>query len=101
MSEASDFDIVLNGLKETHNKGSREDQYRILTNLPPNWTVRKVMKEFNCGQNKARLVKAMQKEKGFLATPNKIIGKSLSPETVQCVSSFYQLLPGKVRCQLK
>ena len=105
-TKEEELEDMLQGLKQAFkdNVGNSDAQYRILTSLPPSWSVRKIMKEFEVGQKKAKKAKELQKKNGFHSFPSKQVGKSLSSDTVNTVRDFYntdnisRLLPGKKDC---
>lgn len=69
---------------------SRTKKLMLLTCLPENWSIRKIMREFDAPNYMVRQSKRILKEKGFLESPNLKPGKSLAIETVQTVRSFYE-----------
>ena len=54
-TKEEELEEMLQGLKQAvkDNVGNSDAQYRILTSLPPSWSVRKIMKESEVGQRKA------------------------------------------------
>lgn len=69
---------------------SRTKKIMLLTILPENWSIRKIMSEFDAPNYMVRQSKIILKEKGFLEGPNLKPGKSLPIETVEIVRSFYE-----------
>lgn len=98
-------DSILNKLKlNFSNCTSRVKKLMILTCLPESWSVRKIMREFNAPNYMVRQSKKILKDKGMLESPNQKPGKSLSPEVVAAVRSYYEsdeisrVLPGMKDC---
>ncbi|XP_063215804.1 uncharacterized protein LOC134527239 [Bacillus rossius redtenbacheri] len=62
----------------------------LLTCLPPNWEVRKIMQEFDAPNYMVRQSKKLLAEKGMLEIPNPKPGKHLSEYVVEAVHLFYE-----------
>lgn len=100
--DTTDIDkSVLQNLKTNFlNSSSRAKKLIILSSLPKEWSIRRIMREFNAPNYIARQSKKILKEKGFMEGPNPKPGKSLPTETVEIVHSFYKrdkvsrVLPG-------
>lgn len=69
---------------------SKKKKMVLLTCLPQNWSVRKIMREFNAPNYMVRQSKKILREKGILEGPNSKPGKTLPMQTVGIVHSFYQ-----------
>lgn len=69
---------------------NRTKKLMLLTCLPENWSIRKIMREFDAPNYMVRQAKRILKEKGFLEGPNLKPGKNLPIETVEIVRSFYE-----------
>lgn len=96
---------ILRNLKENFsNSTNRVKKLMILTCLPENWGIRKIMREFNASNYMVRQAKKLLKEKGILESPNPKPGKALSKAIVDTVKSFYEndeisrIMPGIKDC---
>ncbi|GBN46744.1 hypothetical protein AVEN_184302-1 [Araneus ventricosus] len=82
---------ILQNLKSNFlSSTSRTKKLMLLTCLPENWSVRKIMREFNAPNYIVRQSKKILKEKGILEGPNSKPGKNLPIDTVGIVRSFYE-----------
>lgn len=72
------------------NSTSRAQKLMILTSLPEQWSIRKIMRVFNAPNYLVRQSKKILKEKGFMEGPNPRPGKCLPVDTVEIVHSFYE-----------
>ncbi|KAG8183380.1 hypothetical protein JTE90_008282 [Oedothorax gibbosus] len=83
-SENDNEDSVLQNLKSNFlSSTSRSKKLMLLTCLPANWSIRKIMREFNAPNYMVRQSKKILKEKGILEGPNSKPRKSLQIETVE------------------
>lgn len=62
----------------------------ILTCIPLNWGIRKIMREFNAPNYMVCQSKRILEEKGILESPNPKPGKSLPTVVVQRVLDLYK-----------
>ncbi|KAK3919950.1 tRNA-2-methylthio-N(6)-dimethylallyladenosine synthase [Frankliniella fusca] len=89
---------VLDKFRETK---SLADKFMILSVLPKDWTIQKVVDKFQCSKHSARLVKLKVKTDGILCGPNPKPGKRLSERTADQIIHFYEehqysrAMPGK------
>lgn len=82
---------ILNHLKSVYeNCESREKKIMILTLLPENWSIRKIIKEFKAPDFQVRQAKKLLKQKGILSTTNQKPGKNLPTETLNKIIEFYE-----------
>ena len=82
-------DMVLNQMKENFGKMAKNDQYRILTTMPPECSVEFLKTTFNTTDNQVKQAKAIQAEQGILSTPNPKPGRRLAEESLLKVKQFY------------
>lgn len=81
-SDIKKSEVVKNLKIKFSNCTSRTKKLMLLTCLPENWSIRKIMREFNAPYYMVRQSKRILKERGFLEGPNLKPGKSLPIETV-------------------
>lgn len=82
---------ILNHLKKQYkNCESRGKKIMLLTLLPENWSIRKIMKEFEAPNYQVRQAKKLLQQKGILSTTNQRPGKNLPKETSNKVIEFYE-----------
>ena len=102
--EISDDSEIIAQLKEKYSTADRSEKLQVLTVLPKSWSIRKIEAEFGASNRMARKAKELVREKGILSTPNPKPGHTLSQQTVDLVTSFYEsdensrLMPGKKDC---
>ena len=93
--------IVFSQMKENFGNMTKNDQYRVLTLMPPDCSMDFLRKSFNTTKYQAKRAKVIQAEKGILLSPNLKPGRRLSEETVLKVKQFYmsddvsRQMPGK------
>ena len=77
---------------------------QILTVLPKNWSIKRIVEEFGATNYKARQAKKLAQEKGILSSPNLKPGRTLPAATEELVLSVYhndevsRTMPGKKDC---
>lgn len=82
---------ILDHLKSVYqNCESREKKIMILTLLPENWSIRKIVKEFKAPDFQVRQAKKLLQQKGILSTTNQRPGKNLPTETLNKIIEFYE-----------
>ena len=72
---------------ENMNKG---DQYRVLTSMPIDSSVKTIQNTFGVTEHTAKRAKVLQKEKGLLSTPNPKPKSKISDEVIVKVKEFYE-----------
>ena len=55
---------MMEGLRLKYAQSSTQDQYRVLTSLPPSTSVYSMKKDFDCGFSRAQKAKELQRSKG-------------------------------------
>ena len=98
---ASVGDIVFDQMKENFSTMTKNDQYRVLTTMPPESSVEFLKKTFNTTDYQVKRAKVIQAEQGIFSTPNPKPGRRLPDETLEKVKEFYMTddvsrqMPGK------
>ena len=85
-------DMVLNQMKENFGTMAKNDQYRILTTMPPECSVEFLKTTFNTTDHQVKQAKAIQAEQGILSTPNPKPGRRLAEESLLKVKQFTQVM---------
>ena len=91
-------------MKEKYSTADRSDKIQVLTVLPKSWAIRKIEAEYGASNRMVGKAKELVREKGILSTPNPKPGRTLSQQTADLVTSFYEsdeksrLIPGKKDC---
>ena len=86
------------------NTENRTEIIQLLTIVPCDFSVAKVVEVFKVSQNAAKQARKLRLEKGILSTPDRKERVGISQETKECVVCFYQsddisrLMPGKKDC---
>ena len=82
---------VLNHLKNVYQTcESRKKKIMILTLLPENWSIRKIVKEFHAPEPQVKQAKKLLKQKDILSTTTQRPGKKLPTETLNEIIQFYE-----------
>eukprot|EP00731_Ephydatia_muelleri_P009387 Em0004g1725a len=96
---------IIKQLKEKFNSSlKRSEMVQILTVLPKNWPIRRIVEEFGATNFMARQAKKLVHEKGILSSPNLKPGKTLPAVTEELVLSVYhndeisRTMPGRKDC---
>ena len=91
-------------MKEKYSTADRSDKIEVLTVLPKSWAIRKIEAEYGASNRMVGKAKELVREKRILSTPNPKPGRTLSQQTADLVTSFYEsdeksrLIPGKKDC---
>ena len=91
-------------MKEKYSTADRSEKIQVLTVLPKSWFIRKIEAEFGASNRMVRKAKELVREKGILSTPNPKPGRTLSQQTADLATSYYEsdensrLMPGKKDC---
>ena len=88
--EASLGDKVFHQFTSKFESMTKTDQYRVLTSMPTDSSLKVLQQSFNVSEHTAKRAQAIQKEKGLLSSPNPKLGKRLSEETIEKTSKFYE-----------
>ena len=88
--KSSDFDLMINQMKEKFKISTRSEKIQLLALLPSSWSIRRIEIEFATSNFMARSAKRLANEKGVLASPNARPGKALDSQTVLTVQLFYE-----------
>ena len=83
-------DKVLDLLKDGFKNMSKDDQYRVLTIMPPESSRNFLQETFGASRFQVKNAKKIQCEKGILSTPNPKPGRPLSEEVISLVRIFYE-----------
>ena len=87
-----------------HSSIKRSEKVQILTVLPKNWSIKRIVEEFGATNYMARQAKKIAQEKGILSSPNLKPGRTLPAATEELVLSMYhndevsRTMPGKKDC---
>ena len=99
--KVQDLDHLIYLMKEKLKVANRRQRIQILTLTPNSWTLRKAAQEFKVSKATIQKARLLKKEKGIIAMPDEIRGKTLKKEIIDLVLSFYcddeftRQLPGK------
>lgn len=95
----------IEGIKKAYaEQSTRIDKLKVLTTLPPSWSIAKMRKEIGVSRRTARLVKALRENEGHGSGPEKKKGRKLAECIVIAVKEFYmsdfasRILPGMKDC---
>ena len=88
--EASLGEEVLQQLSNQFVHMSKTDQYRILTSMPKDTSVKQIQKTFGVSEHTATRAKKIQEQNGILSSPNPKPGKRLSEECTEKATKFYE-----------
>ena len=94
-------DIVMTQMKENFDAMEKDDQYRVLTSMPPDSTVEFLKNTFKITDHHAKRAKVIRDEQGFFSTPNPKPGRRIPEDIFVKVKQFYESdeisrqMPGK------
>jgi len=100
----SEYDILLQKLKEKCATSNKEEKIKIISLLPESWSRKKICEEFKVTDYLVRLTRDLMKTQGILPDLIKKAGNPLSEEVINAVVEFYQddensrVCPGKKDC---
>ena len=81
---------ILQQFTSQFDKMSKTDQYRVLTSMPEDSSVKTIQQTFGVTEHTAKRAQALQQEMGLLSTPNPKPGKRLSVESTEKAIKFYE-----------
>jgi hypothetical protein len=84
------MDILITLLKEKMVVSSKQKQIQLLTLAPQSWTIAQTASMFNVTDYKVRKARKLRSEKGILPDPVTKVGKSISKDVEERVTSFYE-----------
>ena len=84
------FDRLMESVKEKIGISSRQENIKLLTLVPPSWTIKDSSSYFGVSESMIKKARKLKSEKGLLAEPNKILGKKISEAMLKCILDFYQ-----------
>lgn len=99
-----EYEHLIEKLKEKCKLSDKETKVKILSLVPESWSREKVSKEFNVSERLVRFSREITKEQGILPELQKRKGKTIDPQTIESVKSFFEddeysrLMPGKKDC---
>ena len=88
--KATDFNRLMESVKEIISISSRQEKIKLLTLVPPSWTIKDSSSYFGVPESMIKKARKLKSEKGLLAEPNKKLGKKVSEDMVKCILDFYQ-----------
>ena len=88
--KATDFNRLMESVKEIFSISSRQEKIKLLTLVPPSWTIKDSSSYFGVSESMIKKARKLKSEKGLLAEPNKKLGKKVSEDMVKCILDFYQ-----------
>ena len=88
--KATDFDRLMESVKEKNSISSRQEKIKLLTLVPPSWTIKDSSSYFGVPESMIKKVRKLKSQKGLLAEPNKKLGKKISEDIVKCILDLYQ-----------
>ena len=84
------FDRLMKSVKEKISISSRQEKIKLLTLIPPSWTIKDSLSYFGVPKSMIKKARKLKSEKGPLAEPNKKLGKKISDDMVKSILDFYQ-----------
>ena len=88
--KATDCDKLMESVKEKIGISSRQENIKLLTLVPPSWTIKDLSSYFGVPESMIKKARKLKSEKGLLAEPNKKLGKKISEDMLKCILDFYQ-----------
>jgi hypothetical protein len=101
---SEEYDLLINKLEEKRLISSKEEQTKIISLLPTSWSRQEISQEFQVSEHLVRITRALQETQGILPDLGKRRGQTISDETIQAVTEFYEnnensgICPGKKDC---
>ena len=83
--KATHFDRLMESVKEKIGISSRQENIKLLTLVPPSWTIKDLSSYFGVPESMIKKARKLKSEKGLLAEPNKILGKKISEAMLKCI----------------
>ena len=88
--EVSLGDAVLQQLSSQFEKMNKADQYRVLTSMPKDSSIKVLQQTFGVSEHMAKGSQAIQEEKGLFSSPNPKPGPRLTKECLEKTANFYE-----------
>ena len=82
--KATDFNLLMESVKEKISISNRQENIKLLTLVPPSWTIKDSSSYFGVPESIIKKARKLKSEKGLLAEPNKKLGKKISEDMVKC-----------------
>ena len=90
--KATGFDRLMESVKEKTSISIRQEKIKLLTLVPPSWTIKDSSSYFGVTKSMIKKAKKLESEKGLFAEPNKKLGKKISEDMVKCILVFLAFL---------
>lgn len=100
----SEYDQLIEKLKEKCAISNKEDKIKILSLLPSSWSRAKISTEFKISDRLVKLTRELVTKQGILPELGKKKASRIDDETIKKVKSFYEddeysrIMPGKKDC---
>ena len=72
--KATDFNRLMESVKEIISISSRQEKIKLLTLVPPSWTIKDSSSYFGLPESMIKKARKLKSEKSLLAEPNKKLG---------------------------
>ena len=86
------FCRLMESVKEKISISSSQEKIKLLTLVPPSWTIKDSSSYFGVTKSMIKKAKKLESEKGLFAEPNKKLGKKISEDMVKCILVFLAFL---------
>ena len=80
----------MKSVKEKISISNRQEKTKLLTLVPTSWAIKESSSFFGVLESMIKKGRKVKNEKCILAEPNKMQGKKISEDMVDCIIDFYQ-----------